>query len=206
MESQNNTYSAKSPKAGKIVVIVIAACAVITAAIFLIINLSISPAEKTARAFMEAFVNGDHHEMSVQSDIHAFDDEVFGVYSYIGTKVFDYNITAISKPSKVRDRLIAERSEDDTDEDFQDEKELTDLEALSCTDKYGVEYVVVENSANRYVLESTSAVLDEYTLILDVQYTTSSGVVMRNDVSMTVCQQFINSDIYKVTRLSGILH
>lgn len=199
MESQNNTYSEKSPKAGKIVAIVIAVCAVIAAAVFLIVNLSASPAEKTAKAFMDAFKGRNFNEMRHLSDFEDGD-----ALDYSSVTVFDYKIKAVSAPDKTVDRLIVKRYDDD--EEFQKDKGRWDTVASNKSKKYGIEYVVVEDSADRYELISTTPVIDEYKLILDVKYTTLSGKVMNSEASMTVRQEDINSDEYEVVGLYGIIH
>lgn len=75
MNTQNNIdiVVKKPSNKRKIIVGIIIVCAVAIAAVFAVINFSISPAERTVKAFMEAFKEDNYFEMRQQCNIYAFD-------------------------------------------------------------------------------------------------------------------------------------
>lgn len=206
MDNQNSldTTTKKASKKPIIIVSIIIVCIVALAVVLVIINRPVSPVEKTVNAFMKAFKEEDYYAMGQQCYIYAFDDEEFGIYSYSGTNIIDYNIKSVSNPYKVKKRYMVKKY--GSGEDFEKSKQLEKEFAEYDSEMYGIEFVEVENSNNCYILESLQEVLDEYTVTLDVQYSTISGTIKRNSVKITVCQSDIESDKYEITDILGLIH
>lgn len=206
MDNQNSldTTTKKASKKPKIIAGIIIVCIAALVAVLVIINRPVSPAEKTVNAFMKAFKEEDYYAMDQQCYIYAFDDEELGIYSYSGTNIIDYKIKSVSDPYKVKKRYIVKKY--GSSEDFEEHKQFEKKYAEIDSKRYGIEFVEVENSNNCYILESLQEVLDEYTVTLDVQYSTILGNTKRNSVTITVCQSDIESDKYKITDIWGIIH
>ena len=164
-----------------------------------------SPAETTVIAFMDAFMESDFYNMGRQCGVYAFDDEELGIFSYSGTNIIEYNFKSISEPYKVKDRLIAKRH-NLSDDEFQQHKETIKLTANYNSMINDIEYIVIDDSYASYILESNKEILDEYMVVLDVQYSTIMGDTKRNVVNIIVRQSGIGSNSYEITDMVGIVH
>ena len=199
-----HTYEKKQSGKGRIIAIIASVCAVVAIAVVIIVNLGISPAERIAVSFMDAFKKEDYSSMKSFCDIYAFDDEEYGIFSFSGTNIIDYKIKSVSAPHKVEKRWI-QNNYGDFDKFLRYREDEKRAAEYRC-EEIGCSAVIEEDSTEKFVIKTSEKILDEYYVTLDVQYSTILGNTKRNSATITVRQKDIDSKEYVITDVIGIIH
>lgn len=154
-----------------------------------------SDAEKTANKFFEYFKEENFSEMGNMSSISTANL----INEYVGINIINYSVKSVSDKHIIKHDIVVYNSDDATMAAI--ENELKKLYRETYPD-----YTVVKDTPEEWVLQSNEGILNEYTVIMDVEYSNIMGDTKRNSVTVTIAQDKPDSDKYIVTKIIGIVN